>query len=30
MLENGTYGRNYLAALDRQLFERYGLRPHSA
>jgi ADP-ribosylglycohydrolase len=30
MLENGTYGRDYLAALDRQLFERYGLRPRSS
>jgi ADP-ribosylglycohydrolase len=28
-LENGLYGRDYLAALDRLLFERYGLRPRT-
>jgi len=28
-LENGPYGRDYLAALDRLLFERCGLEPKS-
>ena len=26
-LENGAFGRDYLAALDRRLFEHFGLRP---
>jgi ADP-ribosyl-[dinitrogen reductase] hydrolase len=26
-LENGPYGRDYLAALDRRLFEHFGLPP---